>query len=107
MCTLPHSPAADHDKAPILAQLQAIAGERGTAPGAGGGVLVNDGPYFESSGPAPEGNLALDQSLRARDPAWGIRRVEDVVQVAGDRGLVLGRRIAMPANNLMLAFWHG
>jgi hypothetical protein len=68
------------------------------------GVLVTYGPYLEADVPTAEGNLAFDQSLRARNPAWGIRRREDVEQVAADAGLRLAARHAMPANNLLLVW---
>ena len=69
-----------------------------------GGLLVTYGPYFEDAvAPAPS-NVAFDQSLRSRDPAWGIRRIEDVAAAARDAGLVLNARHAMPANNLLLVF---
>ena len=68
------------------------------------GVLVTYGPYLEANVPTAEGNLAFDQSLRARNPAWGIRRREDVEQVAADAGLRLAARHAMPANNLLLVW---
>lgn len=66
------------------------------------GVLVLYGPYLEDGVPTAPGNLAFDQSLRARDPAWGIRRLEDVQGEAQRAGLVLQARHAMPANNLLL-----
>jgi SAM-dependent methyltransferase len=69
-----------------------------------GGVLVTYGPYLEDEVPTAPGNLAFDQSLRARNPAWGIRRVEDVKGEAQRAGLVLRERHAMPANNLLLVF---
>jgi SAM-dependent methyltransferase len=69
-----------------------------------GGRLVLYGPYFEAGlAPAP-GNVAFDQSLRARDAAWGIRSLEDVVAQARQAGLVVAQRHAMPANNLLLVF---
>jgi len=69
-----------------------------------GGRLITYGPYFEEGVPAAPSNLAFDQSLRARDPAWGIRALEDVVAEARRTGLVLAQRHAMPANNLLLVF---
>jgi SAM-dependent methyltransferase len=69
----------------------------------GGGLLITYGPYFEDGIPAPS-NLAFDESLRARDPAWGIRRLEDVVAAARRAGLALRERHEMPANNLLLVF---
>ncbi|MFS2036953.1 DUF938 domain-containing protein [Polaromonas sp. CT11-55] len=69
-----------------------------------GGVLVTYGPYLEDDVPTSEGNLSFDQSLRAQDPAWGIRRREDVEQEAARAGLRLLERHAMPANNLLLVW---
>lgn len=68
------------------------------------GKLALYGPFFEHAVVPAAGNLAFDQSLRARDPAWGIRQLEDVRQQAALAGLTLHARRAMPANNLMLAF---
>jgi hypothetical protein len=69
-----------------------------------GGVLITYGPYFEDGVSTAPSNLAFDESLRARDPAWGIRRLKDVAAEAGRAGLVLRERHAMPANNLLLVF---
>lgn len=69
-----------------------------------GGVLITYGPCFEDGvAPAPS-NLAFDESLRLRDPRWGIRRLEDVVAQAGRAGLVLAQRHALPSKNLLLVF---
>ena len=46
----------------------------------------------------------VDESLRARDPAWGIRQLDDVAAQAERHGLALQQRHAMPANNLLLVF---
>jgi hypothetical protein len=78
---------------------------RGAARALGpGGLLVTYGPYLEDGVPTAPGNLAFDQSLRERDPAWGIRRLEDVAAEASRAGLELRERHAMPANNLLLVF---
>ena len=71
------------------------------------GVLVTYGPYLEDDVPTAPGNLSFDQSLRQRNPAWGIRRREDVAQEAQRVGLVLRQRHEMPANNLLLVFGRG
>jgi SAM-dependent methyltransferase len=68
-----------------------------------GGVLITYGPYLED-GPVAPSNEAFDRSLRARDPAWGIRRLDDVVGEAARAGLALRARRPMPANNLLLVF---
>ena len=69
------------------------------------GVLITYGPYLEDEVATAQGNLDFDLKLRAENPAWGIRRREDVEAQAHQAGLALARRIAMPANNLLL-FWQ-
>jgi Protein of unknown function (DUF938) len=49
-------------------------------------------------------NLAFDADLRARDPEWGLRRVEDFTAAASEQGLRLVDFRKMPANNLMMLF---
>lgn len=71
---------------------------------AAGGMLVTYGPYFEAGVPPAPGNLAFDESLRAQDPAWGIRPLADVDAQARAVGLVRAQRHALPANNLLLVF---
>ena len=68
------------------------------------GALITYGPYLERDVPTSPGNVAFDESLRQRDPAWGIRALEDVVHQAALAGLRLHERVAMPANNLLLVF---
>ena len=69
-----------------------------------GGLLLTYGPFLEQGVPTSPGNLAFDQSLRERDPAWGLRWLHDVVQQAEAAGLQLAQRIGMPANNLLLVW---
>ncbi|PVX29555.1 DUF938 domain-containing protein [Sphingomonas pokkalii] len=69
-----------------------------------GGPLILYGPYREADVPTAPSNEAFDQSLRARNPEWGLRTLEAVVEVAAAQGLVFERRVAMPANNLIVAF---
>ena len=69
-----------------------------------GGRLVTYGPYLEEDVVTSEGNLAFDQRLRLDNPAWGIRRTDDVAQQAAQAGLQLAERHAMPANNLLLVW---
>jgi SAM-dependent methyltransferase len=69
-----------------------------------GGVLITYGPYLEDGVPTAPGNLSFDQSLRARNPAWGIRHIQDVKREAQRCGLALRERHALPANNLVLVF---
>lgn len=68
------------------------------------GPLILYGPWLKDGvEPAPS-NLAFDADLKRRDPAWGLRRVEDFAAAAGDRGFALQQARDMPANNLMLLF---
>ncbi|KAA8494933.1 UPF0585 protein C16orf13-like [Porphyridium purpureum] len=71
------------------------------------GCLVTYGPYLEDvlhGIPTAPSNLAFDQSLKSRNPEWGIRKREDVEMVAQRAGLVLSERVQMPANNLLLVW---
>ena len=74
------------------------------APGA---PLVLYGPYRQEGVPTAESNGAFDASLKARDPRWGLRHVEDVSAAAAARELVLQQIVPMPANNLSLIFRRG
>ena len=49
-------------------------------------------------------NLAFDQSLKARDPAWGLRDLAAVTALAAAHGLGFAEQIGMPANNLIVVF---
>jgi SAM-dependent methyltransferase len=69
-----------------------------------GGMLITYGPYFEQDVPPAASNLAFDDSLRARNADWGIRRLDAVDAAAGHAGLLRTQRHAMPANNLLLVF---
>ena len=69
-----------------------------------GGLLATYGPYREAETPLAPSNAAFDESLKARDPAWGLRDRDEVAAAARAEGLALTRRVEMPANNLMLLF---
>jgi SAM-dependent methyltransferase len=69
-----------------------------------GGVLYLYGAYKESGVHTAPSNEAFDQDLRRRNPEWGVRDLETVVEIAGNHGLELVERIPMPANNLSVVF---
>ncbi|MEO6973843.1 MAG: DUF938 domain-containing protein [Rhodoferax sp.] len=73
---------------------------------AANGLLLTYGPYLVDGVATAPGNLIFDESLRARNPAWGIRRLADVAHEAAAAGLRLREQIAMPVNNLLLVFEH-
>lgn len=68
------------------------------------GGLLTYGPYLEDDVVTAPSNLAFDADLRARDPAWGLRRLADVKAEAARAGLHLAQRLVMPANNLLLVW---
>lgn len=72
-----------------------------------GAPLILYGPYRQHGVPTAESNEAFDVSLKGRNPAWGLRYVEDVSAAAVARGLMLERIVPMPANNLTLVFRRG
>ena len=69
-----------------------------------GGRLFLYGPYLEADVETAPSNLSFDESLRRRDPAWGLRDLANVKALAAANGLAFLERIAMPANNLIVAF---
>lgn len=69
-----------------------------------GGVLYLYGPFrIGGALPAPS-NVAFDASLRARDPAWGVRELDDVTALAAVHGFAREAVVAMPANNCSVVF---
>lgn len=66
--------------------------------------LLLYGPFIEADTPTADSNLAFDASLRDRNPDWGLREVTALDGLAQAAGLYRTRRIAMPANNLMLVW---
>lgn len=69
-----------------------------------GGLLALYGPYREAEVPLAASNAAFDDSLKSRNPAWGLRDRAAVEALAKSHGLAATLRIEMPANNLMLLF---
>ncbi len=69
-----------------------------------GAPLVLYGPFRRAEAPTAPSNEAFDLSLKARNPEWGLRTVEDVAAAAEANGLALERTVEMPANNLTLVF---
>lgn len=65
-----------------------------------GGQVYLYGPYRQADVPTAPSNEAFDQSLRARNPAWGLRALADVLALARDVGLIEREVVSMPANNL-------
>ena len=67
-----------------------------------GAPLILYGPYLEADVATADSNIAFDESLRSRNPDWGLRKVEAVIDAAAPYGFRVAERRTMPANNLML-----
>ncbi|KJH71376.1 DUF938 domain-containing protein [Aliterella atlantica] len=83
--------------APWAACLGLIAGAKRLLPP--GGILYLYGPFKQGGEHTAPSNAAFDASLRAQNPHWGIRNLEEVVAVAQAENFLLLKTIAMPANN--------
>lgn len=69
--------------------------------------LVTYGPYKVEGAHTAPSNAAFDQSLRARNPSWGVRDIAELEALAEPHGLTLEERVAMPANNFTLVWRKG
>ena len=72
-----------------------------------GGILFLYGPYRRFGRHTAPSNEAFDESLRQRNPQWGVRDLEEVEETAGAHGLGLSEVVEMPANNLSVVFARG
>jgi hypothetical protein len=87
---------------PLAASEGLVAGaSRVVVPGA---PLILYGPWLEEDVATAPSNLTFDADLKARNPAWGLRALEWFDELAARHGLLRTRRVAMPANNLMLVY---
>jgi len=69
-----------------------------------GGVLFLYGPVKRDGVHTTPSNEAFDQWLKQRDPAFGVRDLDDVTRVGEKNGLTFRETVAMPANNLSVVF---
>ncbi|HEY4249780.1 MAG TPA: DUF938 domain-containing protein [Roseomonas sp.] len=67
-----------------------------------GAPLLLYGPFRREGRHTAPSNAAFDDSLRARDPRWGIRDLDAVIALATD--FEVAAIEAMPANNLTAVF---
>lgn len=72
-----------------------------------GGLLLVYGPFVVQGEPLAQSNAAFDADLRARNPAWGLRALQAVVQAAAASSFTFAERLPMPANNQLLCFRLG
>jgi hypothetical protein len=68
------------------------------------GPLYLYGPFRIGGRHTAPSNESFDAQLRAQDPSWGVRDLDEVGGLAAAAGLALEETIAMPANNLSVIF---
>ena len=69
-----------------------------------GGLLALYGAFRRSPAPLTPGNIDFDIDLRSRNPAWGLRELDLVADLAGTVGFGRPEVVDMPADNLLVAF---
>ena len=69
-----------------------------------GGLLFLYGPYRRGGRHTAPSNEAFDSDLKRRNPAWGVRDLEAVIELADLHGFAAPEIVEMPANNLSLLF---
>ena len=69
-----------------------------------GGFVLLYGPYTRGGVHTAPSNAQFDASLRAHDPEWGVRDVDDVTSCAERVDFERREIVEMPANNLTLIF---
>lgn len=71
---------------------------------AAGGLLFLYGPFRRRGHATAAGNEAFDAELRRQNPAWGVRDLDAVTELALSAGFSAPAVHAMPANNLSVVF---
>lgn len=66
------------------------------------GLLCLYGPFLRAGADPEPGNAAFDATLRARDPAMGLREIEALEELGDSQRLSLVDDIAMPSDNRLL-----
>ena len=69
-----------------------------------GGRLFLYGPFKRHGAHNAPSNAAFDQSLRSRNPEWGVRDTADLRALADKNGLRLVELAELPSNNAILVF---
>jgi hypothetical protein len=66
------------------------------------GLLITYGPYAEDGVLTPDSNVSFNESLKHRNPEWGIKDIADLKKIALECGIAFLEKIDMPANNKCL-----
>ncbi len=90
--------------APASATTALLEGARRALDPAGPRLLLLYGPFRRDGQHTAASNAAFDASLRAENPAWGVRELEAVSGEAAACGFACTAVVPMPANNLCVVF---
>jgi SAM-dependent methyltransferase len=69
-----------------------------------GASLAIYGPFREGGAHTGQGNARFDAALRADNPDWGVRDLDEVAALAETAGLGPPEIARLPSNNLLVAF---
>lgn len=69
-----------------------------------GAALIFYGPFKEGGHHTGEGNMRFDEALRAQDPAWGVRDIDALSELAHNAGFGPPEITQMPANNRLVCY---
>ena len=70
------------------------------------GMLFLYGPFMRNGKHTSASNAAFSEQLRQQDHRWGVRNLEDVVDLARQAQFECSEVVEMPANNLSVVFVH-
>lgn len=68
------------------------------------GLLYLYGPYKRDGVHTAESNARFEEWLKAQSPEYGVRDMEEIIQVAEENELNLEQAVDMPSNNFSLLF---
>ena len=91
--------------APLAATPALLAGAARVLPP--GGLLALYGPFRREAHAMAPGNAGFDADLRARNPEWGLRVLEQVAGLATAAGFGPPEVLTMPADNRTVLFRLG
>ena len=66
--------------------------------------LIIYGPFKVSGSHISKSNELFDQQLRSQNSNWGVRDIDEVKEIASQKGFAQSIVINMPANNLSIIF---
>ena len=90
--------------APDAATAALLTGAREALRAGGAGLLFLYGPFKQQGRHTADSNAAFDARLRAENPAWGVRDLDEVTRLAASYSFARRLVRPMPASNLSVVF---